>query len=330
MSEKQNTLLSVDPSSGISLVHVPPTQWHRFVWPDYQRSPNPSRVKQIAQGIRAGYDPGPVTLYEIDGRLNVVDGGHRIKAYMHNRIHHGIDDPILAIVYQKNAIEQNLTFILENTKMRMNPTCIIKADSRSIACARIRALGEKGGIFMDFGALEAYPIKPLTLIKAAIILNLRGDDLAINSLAYLSVARAVAALDRMIADDEQCWKNLEALIRYEIRLWGCEGRHLLNFGVLGFAYFLAKNAPAFFGRNGLEIRTKRLLVSKKRGAREFESADRSDFGKLKALQDRWDKPGDQLRINASRDPVAIALEINSHFWKNRSKSLRIWRPETTL
>lgn len=158
---------------------------------------------------------------------------------------------------------------------------------------------------------------------------MRGDELEINSQAYLSVANATKAFDEiLLKHGDIAWTNLVRLIDYMQQLWGDQGRHMLNFGVIGFAFFLSKNAPQFFNKKGvLEIKTKRLTVSEKRGAREFEHLAKSDFGKLAALRTRWEDIGDQLWIEASRNPLRIAGQINTHFWKNKPVSQRIWRPE---
>lgn len=322
----------VNLSSGIEFVHIFPDQWHLLTLPDYQRAPNRARVNQIARGIRDGYKPAPITLYEKgDGYFNIVDGGHRYMAYMDNKTRHGINDGILSLVYRKGSIEQNMTFIHENTKLRMNPTNIINANTESEVCRRIRALGDEDRLFEEF-TIEEYPVKPLSLIKAGIILDHRedGEDLAIHTLAYMSVANAVKAFDASIEEKgDGIWDTLVKFIRCEEDLWGFSGRHLLNFGVLGFAYFLARNPKTFFTDEGLVIKSKRTHVSEKRGCIEYESDERSDFAKLMTLEARWNKAGDQLCINASRSPVAIGLEINVHFWKNRPKAQREWRPETT-
>jgi hypothetical protein len=319
----------VDPQTGVSLVHIHRDQWYLFRWPDYQRTPNMTRVKVIAKGIRDGYEPGPVTLYEQNGNLNIVDGGHRVKAYMHNMEKFSHIAPILAILYRENAIEQNAAFILENTKLRMNPSNIIRADHKSKCCGLIRAMGDPGGIFQEYIDLENYPTRPLTLIKAGIVLTMRDEELEINNQAYLSVANAVKLYDEvMTRKGDAAWTNLVKLVEAIQALWGETGRHWLNFGVLGFAFFLSKNAPRFFNKRGeLEIKSTRLSVSEKRRAREFQDSVNSDFGKLAALRERWEERGDQLWIEASRNPLRIAGQINTHFWKNKPVSQRIWRPE---
>ena len=79
--------------TGVKLVSVYHYQWEHFNWPGYQREPNPGKVKQIAKGIRDGYNPGPITIYEEGSCLNIVDGGHRVKAYIHNFDLYGLEKP---------------------------------------------------------------------------------------------------------------------------------------------------------------------------------------------------------------------------------------------
>lgn len=320
---------------GVKLVTIQPYQWKNFNWPDYQRKPNPGKVKQIAKGIREGYNPGPITIYEEDGRLNIVDGGHRVKAYIHNLDLYDFERPILALLYDRNTIDQNLMFVRENTKLRMNPINIIRADSRSQCCRLIRGLKDPGSIFERYEDLYDYPIKPLTIVKASLILAQDDDDLAINSLAYLSVARATRALDGILEQRPAHWDTTVQFLDYDLQLWGMEGRHTLNFGVLGFAYFLAKNREVFFKDEKLVIKSTVSQIERKcrrQNKPEYkrDRKDYSDFTKLAALRSRWENWGDQLWINASRDPVRIAIEINNHFWSHRKKSIRIWRPELTL
>jgi hypothetical protein len=115
---------------------------------------------------------------------------------------------------------------------------------------------------------------------------------------------------------------------YIFELWGNDGRHLNNFGVLGFAYFLVKNRPRFFDGEELIINAMRSRNMGKRG--NISTSDRSDFTKLQYLKDRWSKPGDILAIEATRRPDIVAYVINQWFWRNVPKQNRIWRPETTL
>ncbi|MCK4783969.1 MAG: hypothetical protein KAV87_09480, partial [Desulfobacteraceae bacterium] len=177
--------------------------------------------------------------------------------------------------------------------------------------------------------LYDYPIKPLTIVKASLILAQDDDDLAINSLAYLSVARATRALDGILEQRLLHWVTTVQFLTYSLQLWGEEGRHTLNFGVLGFAYFLAKNREVFLKNEKLVIKSTRYGISEKSRTKK-ELKDNTDFTKLAALRSRWENWGDQLWINASRDPVRIAIEINNHFWSHRKKSVHIWRPELTL
>jgi hypothetical protein len=218
----------------------------------------------------------------------------------------------------------------ENNKMAMNPTNIIRADDRRFCSFAVRALGEADGPFAGCADVADFPIRPLSIVKAALLLHADGPTLVVDTLAYLSVSRALDALNAIVRGDETQWweRVLEPFLRYELALWGSEGRPLLNFGVLGFALFLAKNKPRFVDKKGkLVIKTTWTHVSEKRGSREYESTDRSDFAKLAALKERWEKPGDLLRIEASRDPYAVAREINAHFWKNRPQAQRVWRPQ---
>lgn len=313
----------VGEEAGVRLVMIPPDVWQRFKWPDYQRRPNLNKVTQIAQGLLTGYVPGPVTVYQKNGDLNLVDGGHRVMAYMQNLEKEGIRQDIMALLYEDGTIDENETFVAENTKLRMSPANIINANNRSTCCGLIRSLA--GYVFKGCDSVHSYPVGPLTIIKAGIILNTRGEDLSINRAAYLSVAKAIDELDALIRQDKRCWFNTAELLMYISSLWGNDGRHLLNFGVLGFAYFLVKNRPRFFTDAGLAIKTTRTRVSPDLG--QYESKDRSDFTKLAALKSRWEDLGDQLYINASRDPVIVAKEINRWFWSYRKKSSRIWIPE---
>lgn len=319
----------------VKVVAVPPESWHLLHFPAYQRKPTPHKVQDIAAGIRDGYCPAPIILYRTGTSYRIVDGGHRFHAYRLNYETHGIRADIPALVYEENAIDQNVTFVLENNKLRMDPTAIIRADNRRRCCELIRSLCEMNAPFDGIYNIADYPIRPLSIVKAALLLHAQGDDLEVNTLAYLSVNRALDRLDSIVSPKggSDFWCGVvEPFLAAELALWGPAGRHLCNFAVLGFAYFLAKNRPHFFDKKGnLVIKTTRTHVSEKRGTRQIESSnDRSDFAKLTALRKRWSEIGDQLSINAPRDPVRVAYEINLHFWKNRPKSARLWRPELSL
>lgn len=322
---------------GVMLVAVPPESWGLLRFPAYQRKPTAHKVRDIAKGLRAGYQPAPITLIHTGGAYLIVDGGHRFSAFRLNHESYGIAADIPALVYNQDAIDQNQMFVLENNKLRMNPTAIIRADNRHRCSDMVRMLGRSGLLdgtpFDGCANVADYPVRPLSIVKAALVLHAQGEDLWINTLAYYSVSRALDRLDAIIAEDPGFWLHvLLPFLRYEFLLWGSAGRHLLNFGVLGFAYFLSKNRARFFDKSGnLVIKTTRSHVSKKRGSREYTTdSDRSDFAKLASIRDRWNEPGDLLRIEASRDPVRVAYEINVHFWKNKAKNTRIWRPELSL
>lgn len=337
---------------GVMLVAVPPESWGLLRFPTYQRKPTAHKVRDIAKGLRDGYQPAPITLIHTGGAYLIVDGGHRFSAFRLNYESYGIAADIPALIYNQDAIDQNQMFVLENNKLRMNPTAIIRADNRHMCSEMVRMLGRSGLLdgtpFDGCANVADYPIRPLSIVKAALVLHAQGEDLWINTLAYYSVSRALDRLDAIISEDPGFWLNvLLPFLRYEFLLWGSAGRHLLNFGILGFAYFLSKNRARFFDKSGksmtsvvatssrrspeiLSIKTTRTHKSKSSGSREIKSDDRSDFGKLAALRDRWDKPGDLLRIEASRDPVRVAYEINLHFWYKKQKSERIWRPELSL
>lgn len=315
--------------TGVSLVEIWPSAWESFTWPYYQRKPNSYRVKKIAEGLRGGYRPDPITVYQTNGKLHVVDGGHRVLAYMFNKQQYELSEPIPALLYTNGAINENETFVRENTKLRMSPVNIIRANERSRCCELIRGLSSKGSLFAEYGDPYNYPVGALSIVKAGIILAKEGDDLQVYSQAYLSVASAIDELDSILLQDPGHWANgVERFLGYLLRLWGNDGRHLLNFGVLGFAYFLSKNRPRFFKNGKLVIQSTRSRNSGKRGTRITQ--DRSDFTKLAALEVRWNKRPDPLYIEASRDPGAVAQEINRHFWRSHPKKVRIWRPELTL
>ncbi len=319
----------------VELVAVPTAAWHRLRFPAYQRKPTVHKVKDIAAGLRAGYVPTPIILYAAGDAYEIVDGGHRFQAYRLNYEQYGLEAEIPALIYDRVAIDQCQTFVLENNKLRMDPTAIIRADDRRACCGLIRALCETCAPFSGIYNIADYPVRPLSIVKAALLLHAQGDELDVNTLAYLSVNRALDRLDRIVgpAGGYEFWRGVvEPFLAAELALWGPAGRHLCNFAVLGFAYFLAKNRPRFFDKKGnLVIKTTRTHVSEKRGSREFASAaDRSDFAKLASLGKRWEEPKDHLHQEAPRDPVRVAYEINLHFWKNRPKSARLWRPELSL
>ena len=100
-------------------------------------------------------------------------------------------------------------------------------------------------------------------------------------------------------------------------------------GVMGFAYFLAKNRPIFFENGELLIKTTRAHVCTKRGRTETRE-DRSDYSKLASFKNKWNKMGDQLCIASTGSANYVALVLNELFWKNRAKKSRIWRPELTM
>jgi hypothetical protein len=319
----------------VRLVAIPPESWHLLSFPAYQRKATPHKVKDIAAGLRDGYQPAPIIVYRNGEAYRIVDGGHRFSAYRLNLESYGLAADIPALVYDEEAIDQNQTFVLENNKLRMDPTAIIRADNRRRCCEIIRYLGEEDGPFPGIRNIADFPIRPLSIVKAALILHAQGEELDINRLAYYSVSRALDALERITGEQggNDFWVDCAIpFLHYELELWGHEGRHLVNFGVLGFAYFLAKNRKRFFDKKGnLVIKTTRTHVSEKRGSREIESKDdRSDFAKLAKLRNRWNELGDQLHIEAPRDPVRVAYEINLAFWRNRPKSQRLWRPEMSL
>jgi len=318
------------------LADIGPEAWHLLTFPAYQRTPSPQRVREIAKGIREGYAPGPLTLYAQGGKYLIVDGGHRFLAHQLNRERYGHVRDILALIYAEDALDQREAFVNENTKVAMSPTNIVRADNRTLAAALIRDLAAPGFPFAGCDDVADFPIRPLTCVKAALILHTEdGLSLDANNFIYLSVARALAALDQAILADNDGGKDFAfwlgafcPFLRYLPALWGDEGRHLLNFGVLGFALFLTKNKPYFFDKEGkLSIKTSWSHVSKKRGAREFESTvDRSDFAKLAALKEKWENPGFLLYAEAARDPLACARELNAQFWKNRPQAQRVWKP----
>lgn len=324
----KNRFFPVDEDAGVRLVMIPPDVWRKFKWPDYQRSPNQNKINQIAQGLIKGYKPGPVTVYQKNGHLNLVDGGHRVMAYMQNFEKEGIKENILALLYNEGSIDENETFVAENTKLRMNPLNIINANNKSRVCALIRGL--KDNVFNHCDSIHTYPVGALTIVKAGIILNSHIEEIIINRAAYLSVAKAIDEMDTLISKDNNSWPNTVRLLQYIIELWGLDGRHLLNFAVLGFAYFIHRNRALFLENGKLIIKSKSSRNFPNRGNKTYEINDKSDFVKLAALKDRWNELGDQLRINASRDPVRIALELNAYFWKHRPKRRKIWDPESTL
>jgi hypothetical protein len=317
----------------VTLVAVPPESWHLLHFPAYQRRQTQNKVRDIARGIENGYMPAPIILYKTGASYRIVDGGHRFQAF--RRVHErtGLAPAIPALIYGEEAGDQNVIFVNENCKMRMDPTAIIRADNSRAVSVLLRGLGGENEPFEGCGDLADYPVRPLSIVKAALCLHAEGDDLDHNRLCYLSVARALDELEAIIAKDDGWWRRVVIpFLNCELALWGEKGRHLVNFAVIGFALFLAKNRTHFFTKSGdLVIKTTRTHVSQKRGSREIALAndDRSDFAKLKALKKVWDEPGTRLYSEAPRNPLVVAGQINDHFWKNRKRSVRAWRPELT-
>jgi len=316
--------------TGCRLAAVPPDAWHLLRFPDYQRTPSPYRIREILKGLKDGYTPAPIVLYDFEGKLYIVDGGHRVMAYRQLRDRYGIDRDIPAMIYAEEAIDQNQLFVNENNKLRMDPTAIIRADQRHMASFCIRALGSDGAVFSGCEDVADFPIRPLTLVKAALILGANPAKIDANTLAFISVSRALDSLEAFIKGDETDWWYRVPVAFYEsvLLLWGREGKHLLNFSVQGFALFCMKNGSCFFDKNGdFVIKTTCSRVFPKRGSKTYSINDKSDFAKLSALKPRWEKLGDQLSIAATYNTHAVAREINNHYWKNRSKSARVWQPE---
>lgn len=318
--------------TGCRLAAVSPEAWHLLRFPDYQRTPSPYRIREILKGLKDGYTPAPIVLYDLEGVLYIVDGGHRVMAYRQLRDRYGIDRDIPAMIYAEEAIDQNQLFVNENNKLRMDPTAIIRADQRHMASFCIRGLNKDVPMLADCDDVADFPIRPLTLVKAALILGANPAKIDANTLAFISVSRALDSLEAFIAGDETGWWYRVPVPFYNavFTLWGREGKHLLNFSVQGFALFCMKNGSCFFDKNGdFVIKSARTHVSAKRGTREIKlkNDDRSDFAKLSALKPRWEKLGDQLSIAATYNTHAVAREINNHYWKNRSKAARVWQPE---
>jgi hypothetical protein len=312
--------------AGVRLVEIPPELWHALALPDYQRKQNPAKVKDIARGLREGYRPAPILLYVREGGLAVVDGGHRVAAPRLNREQHNFTRDIPALLYEAEAMDQHLSFALENNKLRMSPTALIQADRRRAVSALLRAL--KDGVFSPAESIYDYPVGPLTVVKAALLLYRPDAAQAVNRLAYLSVARALEEADRALEEDPSFWGFVVLPFLSSIgELWGFKGRQCLNFGVIGFAYFLSRNRAYFYDDGLLEIQKERSRNSGKRGTRE--TRDRSDFVKLAALGEKWNKWGSTLYEEAPRDPIRVAREINEHFWRNRPRAGRAWQPEPT-
>lgn len=248
----------VSKDRGVSLVEIPASEWDRFTWPEYQRKPNMNKVRQIANGLMSGYQPGPITVHAQNGRLRLIDGGHRAMAYRLNRKEHGIDSPILAIFYDddpKNKVNENRIFILENSQLAMQASHIINANTSSRCCGMVRALCDENQYFKPCQDVLSYPIKPLSIIKAGVILDKEGDDIQVNRNAYLSVSKAIDELDGILIQRPRHWGRIVRFLDYIFELWGNDGRHLNNFGVLGFAYFLVKNRPRFFDGEDLVIKS---------------------------------------------------------------------------
>ncbi len=324
----------------VTLAAIPPEAWGLLRFPAYQRKPTSRKVKDIAKGLRDGYQTAPIILYKSDDAFQIVDGGYRFSAYRLNYETYGIAADIPALIYEQDAIDQNQTFVLENNKLRMDTNSMIRADNTRICSKLLRAMGRdkslEGTPFYGCADLADYPIRPLTIVKAALFLAAQGGDIRGNDLAYLSVIRALDRLEQVIAYEHRndFWGNvLNPFLRYVFSLWGDSGRHLLNFGVIGFAYFLARNGARFFDSDGkILINTKRRDKSQSCRGRnvEYESKTDSDFAKLAAVKDRWNKLGDDLRIYAPNDPVRVAFAINAHFWYKKQHSERIWTPERDL
>lgn len=329
-NEQKNEQTEANDKS-VVLVKIPPAQWQQFQWPAFQRQPNQHRVKEIAAGMRDGYEPGPITVYRDNGRFNIVDGGHRVRAYMLNRKTFGISRPIMALMYDLKTIDPNRTFVIENTKLRMNPINIIRADNRSRCCELVRELKEPGHIFAAYDDLYDYPVKPLSIIKVGVIMGKCSEELLLSSMSNLPVARAVKSLDAILEKNPLHWRTVVQFLQYAVELWGFEGRHLTNFGAMGFAYFLIRNRPVFFKDGNLLIKTTRAHVFERRGHQEeHEKADRSDYAKLASLKARWDSLRELLGYEATRDATRVALVLNEFFWRNRPKKNRVWRPELSM
>ena len=76
--------------NNVALVAVPTEAWHLLRFPAYQRKPTIHKVRDIAAGLRDGYAPSPIILYETDGAFEIVDGGHRFHAYRLNYEQYGL------------------------------------------------------------------------------------------------------------------------------------------------------------------------------------------------------------------------------------------------
>jgi len=331
----------------VRLVAIPPESWHLLHFPDYQRRQTAHRVRDIARGIRAGYYPAPIILYKAGLSYRIVDGGHRYLAFRRVFEEEGHAPPIPALIYDGDAFgnepacDQHRIFVNENNKLRMDPTAIVRADHSRQVSRYLRALSEPGFPFADPPEawecrrpldVADYPVRPLSIVKAALLLAVpEGEEIDHNRLAYLSVNRALDELEAICTRDESFWaRAVRPFLACEIGLWGWKGRHLVNFAVTGFALFLAKNRRHFFTKEGeLVIKSTRSRVFEKRRSKEYEVADNSDFAKLAALKKEWERIGSRIWQEAPRDPMVVAGQINDWFWKNRPKSVRVWRPELT-
>ena len=322
---------------GVRLVAVPPEAWKLLSFPEYQRIPGKARVKRIAEGIRGGYVPAPITLYRRDGKYLIVDGGHRFMAHGLNRELGHVQD-ILALLYDEETIDERTTFTHENTKLKMDPTAIIRADDRRPSCAAIKALGNADGPFAGAEDLVDYPIRPMSILKAALTLHAHGRELYLHNLAYLGVDKSLDKMDEILkskgakgrpAGVEYWDAALIPFLRSVVDLWGVKGRHLTSAGVHGFSYFCAKNRACFFDEEGkFAIKTTRgNVVTTRRQKKTYERPDGSDFLKLQNIKPQWEKWSGPLWIAAGQTAFAVAWEINRLFWTGRPEEQRIWHLE---
>lgn len=163
------------PLTNVKLVAVPQESWHLLQFPAYQRKPTQQKVRDIAAGLRDGYTPAPIIPYKTGASYRIVDGGHRFHAYRLNYEQHGVLAEIPALIYDERAFDQTQTFVLENNKLRMDPTAIIRADERRSSSGLIRELAiASNSSFAGIENIAEYPVRPLSIVKAALLLNAQG------------------------------------------------------------------------------------------------------------------------------------------------------------
>ncbi len=93
----------------VTLAAIPPEAWGLLRFPAYQRKPTSRKVKDIAKGLRDGYQTAPIILYKSDDAFQIEDGGYpsaptaQLRDLRHRCRHPGPD-------LRQDAIDQNHLF----------------------------------------------------------------------------------------------------------------------------------------------------------------------------------------------------------------------------